>query len=46
MISYEEAQELHECIGLGIEGRGDWRYALDRALEIASVLVSDLEVPA
>jgi hypothetical protein len=46
MISYGEAQELHECIGLGVEQVGDWREALDRALEIASVIVSDLEPEA
>lgn len=42
MISYGEAQEMHECIGLGVERKGDYLEALDRALEIASIVVSDL----
>ena len=41
MLSHKEAQELHECIGQGIERTGDYLVALDRALELASVLVSD-----
>ena len=45
MISHEQAQELHQCIGQGIERDGDYLVALDRALEIASVIVSDTTPP-
>lgn len=41
MLSPKEAQELHECIGLATEQVGDWRVALERAQELAAILVSD-----
>lgn len=41
MITYNEAQELHQSIGQTIES-GDIS-GLERALELASVIVSDLE---
>lgn len=43
LISHDEAQSLHEAIGMAIEGVGDWRAALDQALAIASVIVSDTD---
>jgi len=42
-INHEEAQELHLCIASAIEEAGDWRASLDRALEIASIIVSDTD---
>lgn len=41
MINHSEAQELSQCIGQGIERDGDYMVALERAREIANVLVSD-----
>jgi hypothetical protein len=41
MINHSEAQELSQCIGQGIERDGDYMMALERAREIAGVLVSD-----
>jgi hypothetical protein len=43
MISHKEAQELHECIGQGLNRTGDYLVALERALELASVMVSDTD---
>lgn len=43
MISHEQAQTLHQCIGQGIERDGDYLAALDTALELASVIVSDTD---
>lgn len=41
MLNLTEAQELHEMIGVALEtGETD---PLARALELASILVSDLE---
>ena len=46
MLSHEQAQELHEYIGQATEQAGDWRVALERAQELAAILVSDtMEAP-
>lgn len=43
MLSHEEIQEMHLYIGAAIEEAGDWRAGLDRALELAAILVSDTD---
>lgn len=43
MLTHDEAQELHQCIGQGIARVGDYLEALDRALELAAILVSDTD---
>jgi hypothetical protein len=41
MLSHTEAQELHQCIRQGIARDGAYLEALDRALELAAILVAD-----
>lgn len=43
VVSHTDAQELHQCIGQVMAQDGDWRVALERALELASVIVSDTD---
>jgi hypothetical protein len=43
VIGHNEAQELHQCIGQGLERQGDYLVALERAQELASVMVSDTD---
>lgn len=43
MLNHDEAQELHECIGQAINRDGDWLVALERAQELAAILVSDTD---
>jgi len=45
MISHAEANEMHLCIGLAMLGTIDSysRTALDRALEIAAIVVNDTD---
>lgn len=43
MLNHDEAQELHECIGQAISRDGDWLVALERAQELAAILVSDTD---